>query len=167
MSWQVKPRFIRSKWGSSWSSWTGCRDLLQKLTLLAESHVCRVWATVAFYRLILSIFLDMASNDFEMLVSSARRLSYFCGVCSNLASISSSFSSVNTFSSRFFWPNGQHFLNKFLDVPCTWNCVPEKFMTKFSPTLSTGTTFRILFVHKSHLLNSMSSHIDPNNISST
>jgi hypothetical protein len=34
--------------------------------------------------------------DFEMSVSCARRLSDFCGVCSNLALISSSFPSVST-----------------------------------------------------------------------
>jgi hypothetical protein len=38
----------------------------------------------------------MAADNFEMLVSCARRLSDFCGVCSNLAPISSSFSLVST-----------------------------------------------------------------------
>jgi hypothetical protein len=38
----------------------------------------------------------MAADDFEILVSCARHLCDFCGLCSNLAPILSSFSSVST-----------------------------------------------------------------------
>jgi hypothetical protein len=46
-----------------------------------------------------------------------------------------------------------------MDVSYAWICVPGKFTTKFSPTLSSGTTFHIRPVQKNALLNSISKHI--------
>jgi hypothetical protein len=41
--------------------------------------------------------------------------------------------------------------------------IPGKFMTKFSPTLSGGTTFHIRFIQKNTLFNSISNHIHTHN----
>jgi hypothetical protein len=46
-----------------------------------------------------------------------------------------------------------------MDACCAWNCDTGKFMTKFSATLSGGTTFHIRFVQKSTLFNSIFNHI--------
>jgi hypothetical protein len=128
----------------------------KKLILLAGSSGCKTWTRVVLYRQRLSSFFAMAVDDFEMLVSCARRLSdFFRNVYSNLASISSSFSSVRT----------RHLLAGFLSRsdPWTWlskklmdtclKCFRWKFTTKFSPTLYTGTTFHKSLVQKNTLLN--------------
>jgi hypothetical protein len=80
-------------------------------------------------------------------------LFYFCGVCSNLAWVSSSSYSVNTYHSfsRFTVlkrPSRLHFLNKFMNICCAWKCVPRKFTKKLSPILSIGATCHIGFVKK-------------------
>jgi hypothetical protein len=80
-----------SIWGSTSLSWTECKNQLQKLILLARLHGCKAWTTVALYSQSLSSFVALAADDSEMPVSCARRLNDFCGVCSNLALISSCF----------------------------------------------------------------------------
>jgi hypothetical protein len=110
---------------------------------------CPCTWTHSLYRLNMFKFtswIKCGFNYFEMPVSCARHLSYFCGVYSNLAPSSSIFffSKHTTFSSRFLvqmWPSEPDFLNKFTGGPFRWNCVPEKFTT-----LSSGATFHIRFV---------------------
>jgi hypothetical protein len=90
-----------------------------------------------------------------MPVSCARCLNDFCCMCSNLALISSRFSSISTrrFINRFLvhkLPSGPDFLYKFMDVCCAWKSDPGKSMTKFSPTLSRGTIFHIRLIQKKH-----------------
>jgi hypothetical protein len=57
------------------------------------------------------------------------------------------------------WPGRPDFINKFMDVCCAWNCDPWKLTTKFSPTLSSGTTLHIRIIQKNKLSNSISEHI--------
>jgi hypothetical protein len=45
---------------------------------------------------VISSFCTLAVSDLEMLVSCVRHLSDFCSVCSDLAPVSSSLSSVST-----------------------------------------------------------------------
>jgi hypothetical protein len=108
----------------------------------------------------------MAADEFEKLVSCARHPSYFCDMCSNLDPFSSSFSSVSTslllcFLSRSD-PKDLTFFNKFMDASCASNCVPGKFMTKFSQILSSG-TLHIQFVQINTLINSILNHTDIQN----
>jgi len=46
-----------------------------------------------------------------------------------------------------------------MDASCAWNYDSRKFATKFSPTLSSGTTFHIRLIPKSTLFNS--EYIEP------
>lgn len=75
----------------------------------------------------------------------------FCCVGSNIAPISSSFSSVITQHFLVFlvqkWRSRPNFLNKFKNACCAWNCYPRKSVTKFSPTLSNRATFHIQLIH--------------------
>jgi hypothetical protein len=38
----------------------------------------------------------------------------------------------------------------FMDASYGWNCVPAEFMTAFSMTISSGTTFHIMFSTEKH-----------------
>jgi hypothetical protein len=69
---------------------------LQELILLASSRDCKALITVAVYGQNFSSYIALAADDCEMLVSCARQLSDFCGVCSTLAPILSSLSSIST-----------------------------------------------------------------------
>jgi hypothetical protein len=134
-------------------SWTDCKNHLQKLILLVASRGCKAWTAVTLYGRGLSSFVSLAADDLEMSFSCARRLSDFCDVCSNLAPISSIFYSVSTqrLFSRFLaqkWPSRADFINKFMDACRAWDCDPGKWTTKFSLTLSSGTTFHIRFKKK-------------------
>jgi hypothetical protein len=95
-------------------------------------------------------------NDLETPVSCGRPLSDLYGVCSDVAPMSSCFSSVRTaFCRRFIvhmWPTGPDFPSKFTDASCAWNCVPGKFTTKLSAALYSGTTVHILLAQKDVLL---------------
>jgi hypothetical protein len=75
----------------------------------------------------LSTFVAISADDFEMPVSYVRRLNDFCGVCFNIASISSLFFFVST--RRLFRflvqnrPSITNFLNKFMDLQnCLLGC---------------------------------------------
>jgi hypothetical protein len=84
---QVRVNFTVMNWLQTW---------LQKLILLAKSHGCKAWTTVTLYNWSLSNFIALATDNFKMLVSCARHLSDFSGVCSNLVPILYSFSLVST-----------------------------------------------------------------------
>jgi hypothetical protein len=110
----------------------------------AHTHSHARTLFICIYRLNLLKFA-LAADHFEMPVSSAGRLSDFCGVCPDLALVSSGFSSVST---RTFLPgvlSGSDsvdltFISKFVCTSCAWNCDPWEFTTKLSPILSSGTT---------------------------
>jgi hypothetical protein len=98
-------------------------------------------------------------NDFEMSVSCAVHLGDMSGVYSNIAHISSSFSSVRT--QRFLAgllsecvPADMTFLIS-LWMPHILGTVPGKFMMKFSATLSNGTTFHVQFANISSSFSSV------------
>jgi hypothetical protein len=96
---QMKPCFVRKKatWVATSPSWTDCKSQLQILTLLAVSHGCRACTAVALYGQSLSSFVCSLWQlmILRCSVSCAWCLSDFCGVCSNLAPFSCSFSSVS------------------------------------------------------------------------
>jgi hypothetical protein len=73
---------------------TDCRNQLQKWTLLAGSHGCEAWITVVSWSLSNSVAI--LALDVDTPASCARRFSDFLGICSNLAHVSSNFSSVST-----------------------------------------------------------------------
>jgi hypothetical protein len=47
-----------------------------------------------------------------------------------------------------------------MDACCDWNCVPDKFTTKISPTLTSGTILYIRFVQRNTVFNNISIHVD-------
>jgi hypothetical protein len=110
--------------------------------------------------------VDCICTHFEMSVSSARRLGYFSGVCSNLAPISFSlffpYSKHTTFYSRFLNQNlttGPEFLQSswmplFLGPVFSGNSRRNFF------SLSSGTISHTQFVEKSTLFNSVPNQID-------
>jgi hypothetical protein len=148
------------KWGSTSWSWTEYNNQLQKLTLLAGSRGCKAWTA--------------ASPPWLLPISFARRLNDFCGVCSNLAHISSVFSALSTlrFFSRFLvreraWPSRPdsliksdlpgHFWtrNRFIDACCAWSQgVYEIFSNTF---YRNDISHR--FIQKNTLFNNISNHI--------
>jgi hypothetical protein len=113
------------------------------------------WLQIMNYSLLygpgLSSFVAKARDDVEMLVSFARYLTDFCGVCTDLAPVSSSFSPVSirrclvALLSRSDQVDLPLLTSSWMDASCAWNYVPVTFTTEFYPTLYSGTTFQIWF----------------------
>lgn len=151
------------KWDHTWSekvtrrptspTWIDYKNQLQKLILLAGSHDCNARRPTLYGRK--SSFVASAADYFGVPVSYARCPSNFCGMCSdNFACFF--FGKRTTFFSKFLiqkWPTIPDFLIKFMDTCYVYNCDSGKFVTKFSPTLSRGTTFHTPFIHKSAVQN--------------
>jgi hypothetical protein len=78
-------------WKETWINFTAIKVLKNsEINLLGGSRGCKASTKILQGRCF-SSFLTMASDDFEMSVSSAMILSYFCGVFPNLTPVSSSF----------------------------------------------------------------------------
>jgi hypothetical protein len=106
--------------------------------LLAASRDCKACTSVAVYGRILSSFLAMAADNFEMPVSCAGALVIYELCVLNLPLFFFRFivGKQSAFSGRFLVqkrPSGPDILNNFMDSSSAWNCVPGIFMTKFSP----------------------------------
>jgi hypothetical protein len=84
------------KHGMSLPSLAGYNNHVQKFILIAGSRGYKTWTTVAIYHRRLSSFVAIASDYFEMPISCATSGSDFCGVCSNLAPVSYSFTLWST-----------------------------------------------------------------------
>jgi hypothetical protein len=164
--WRILPVLVRKnvKWGSSSPSWTDCKNQLQKFIMLGGSRGCKSLTTVTLYSRSLNSFVTKAADDLKMPASCASCLSDFCSLYSNLDPILSSFSLVSTqcFLARFLSrsvPVDLTLFSKIMHAFYAWTYVPRKFITKFSPTLSSRTTFYIQFIQKNALFNSKLNHI--------